>query len=1213
MTIKVLFENQIDRPIEEVIKVGQENEKAVKTEIAEYVVTDSIGSQYTDVYKEIAEGAASPREGIGVWVSGFFGSGKSSFAKILGYTVANRCVGETSASSMFKKVLKDTHIADLLDSINQRIPFETVIFDVSMDSGVRPGNDRLTEIMYRALLRQLGYAEDFDLAELEITLEADDRLEHFEQQFLAVHKKSWRQRRQLGLAINEAGAVLHAMEPKTYPTADSYAIATGKGRADVDPNKLARRAFDLTARRLPGKALIFIVDEVGQYVSRSVDKMLDLQAIVQAIGVEGRNRTEKKQAVSPFWVVVTSQEKLNEVVTALDSKKIELARLQDRFRINVDLKQADIAEITAKRILRKKKEAEARLQTMFDTHAGRIKECCTLERTARNLEINRAEFVKLYPYLPYQVELSIDIVAGLRMKRGAHKHVGGSNRTIIKQAQQMMINDRTRMADQPVGTLVTLDKVYELLEVGNLLPSEVQTEINHVKSRLSGNEIATKVVKTIALLEAVKDLPRTAHNIAVMLHPAVDAPSQLSVVAQALAELERAQFVRNTEDGYKLLTVQEKNWETRRNEMEPREADRNRISREVIKDVFSEANIRTHRYKELRSFRFASAVNGETLESDGDLQLQLFLAEGVEKKRTMEEARTESASRQNELFWVVSLQDVLRDAMTELFRSREMVAEYERLASQNRLTSEEGVCLAEEKTRRDTHLRTVKRLMVESIRQGTLFFQGTSYEVALLGNDLSAMMRAAMEKVVPVLYPKLEIGVLPLSDTETQAFLTAANLNGLSKVFYSDKEEQALVIKQGDQYVPNLTCDLCRELLEYLRREHAYGNKVTGKMLESNFGGVGYGFNLESIRLGLAVLFRGGALEISHQGRKYGQYNEPSARQPFINTPAFRSASFSPRVALDLKVLAQAARLYEDITGKEVAVEAGAISQAINRVAIEERDSIIPLRATLKALNLPGLQMVDEQLEWMEELLGSDPDDCVKLLATEGKTYLSNRTAIKKLALAATDVNVATMQSAGRVLREQWTILQKITVDEDLLKTANRIRALLDSEECLMCVSELKELTSVLSAAYQQVYLSTFEKRRSVYREAAEDVKGRPEWMMVTDDPAVTHEQRENLLLPLAGRAEAEADFQSGDSVCRQTRATLAQLESDIQAIDAVKKQVVAKLMELSVPDEKIERIVVSKVFSGRIASEQELQNFLKVLQERMEKSLAQGNSIIIE
>ena len=144
------------------------------------------------------------------------------------------------------------------------------------------------------------------------------------------------------------------MIPATYSAPDSYAASVGTGRADVDPNKLARRAFELAARRAPGKALVFIVDEVGQYVARSVDKMLDLMGIVQALGVEGRNRTERHESVSPFWLVVTSQEKLNEVVTALDSKKIELARLMDRFRITVDLKQADIAEVTAKRVLAKK-------------------------------------------------------------------------------------------------------------------------------------------------------------------------------------------------------------------------------------------------------------------------------------------------------------------------------------------------------------------------------------------------------------------------------------------------------------------------------------------------------------------------------------------------------------------------------------------------------------------------------------------------------------------------------------------------------------------------------------------------------------------------------------------------------------------------------------------------------------------------------------------
>ena len=173
--------------------------------------------------------------------------------------------------------------------------------------------------------------------------------------------------------------MLHQLDRKTYSSPESYALATAKGRADVDPNKLARRAFELTTRRHPGKALIFIIDEVGQYVSRSVDKMLDLQAIIQAFGVEGKNRTERREAVSPFWVVVTSQEKLNEVVTALDSKRIELARLQDRFRIPVDLKQSDITEVTSKRVLEKKPAATELLKALFDEHEPRIQPVLTEE------------------------------------------------------------------------------------------------------------------------------------------------------------------------------------------------------------------------------------------------------------------------------------------------------------------------------------------------------------------------------------------------------------------------------------------------------------------------------------------------------------------------------------------------------------------------------------------------------------------------------------------------------------------------------------------------------------------------------------------------------------------------------------------------------------------------------------------------------------------
>ncbi|AAR35484.1 BREX system P-loop protein BrxC [Geobacter sulfurreducens] len=1208
-----VFERPIDRTIEEVIKVDQANEATVQNELEEYIATDSIKDQFAEVYREIAAGPSTPREGIGVWVSGFFGSGKSSFAKILGYTVAQQKVGATTATELFKKRLRDARVVDLLDLVTMRIPFHAVIFDVSMDRGVRATNDRLTEIMYRALLRELGYAEDFDLAELEITLEGDGRLEAFERKFLELHGSEWKKRRQLGLAINEAGAALHDLDPRTYPTADSYAQGIGAGRADVDPNKLARRAFELCARRHPGKALIFIIDEVGQYVSRSVDKMLDLQAIIQAFGVEGKNRTERQEAVSPFWIVVTSQEKLNEVVTALDSKKIELARLQDRFRITVDLKQSDITEVTSERVLKKKAGAVDLIGKRFDADEPRIKQCCTLERTHRNLEINRSSFVRLYPYLPYQIDLCIDIVAGLRLKRGAHRHVGGSNRTIIKQAQQMMINDRTRLAEQPIGTLVTLDKVYELLEVGNLLPTEVSREVANVAQRLPGNPLAHKVVKAIALLESVKDLPRTPHNIAVVLHPSIEANPLTKDVVAALKELEEAQFIRQSEEGYKLLTVQEKNWETQRNGRDPREADRNRIHRELIREIFSEPKLRTYRYKDLRGFRTSLLVNGEWVESEGEIPLNILLTAREEHQDTLVDAREASVSKTTELFWVATLTDEINSLVTELFRSREMIGEYDRLAAQQRLTVEETGCLADEKSRRDRTQRNLRSKLLACIEGGNAFFSGVSYDAPVLGSSLSESLGTLLERAVPVLYPKLEVGVLRLNGDEPVKFLTSANLNGLPQIFYHDKAERSLVIKQADRFVPNLGCELCRELLDYLKREHAYGNRITGKMLESHFSGLGYAWERESIRLGLAILFRGGAIEVTHQGRKYRNYTEPTSRVPFVNNPAFRSASFSPREALDLKVLANAARMYEEISGRDVDIEEGAIAQAFKQIVVSDREKLLPLAARLGALSLPGAKIVQEQLNWVEGILEMPADDCVKTLAGDGKAYLEGRRQSFALDKAATDENIQAIARARRVLMEQWPVLVLNNDDPELKDAAEKLGETLQSEDALARIDNLRFYSESLSNAYRTLYENLFEKRKAAYTAALDQIKGRPEWLAVAEDPDIAQEQLDLILQPLTLKAEAVLDLPHGATVCQRTGATLAQLESDLAAVEAVGRDVLRRILELAAPEEKIERVAVARLYPGRITSKDELEDFITNLRERLSKVLAQGGTIILE
>lgn len=1240
-TIRELFAKPIDRTIEEVIKVEQADENAVLNELQEYIPTDYLREQFARVYDEIASGPSAPREGIGIWVSGFFGSGKSLFAKILGYTVAAKKLGTKTASEVFKATIEDPHVSALLDSITTRIPFRAVIFDVSMDRGVRMANERLTEIIYKALLREFEYAEDFDLAELEFALEGDEKLDKFRERFEQLHGEPWETRRMLGLALNEASAVLHDLNPKTYPTADSYATGVGRGRADIDPNKLAKRAFEIADRRAPKHALIFIIDEVGQYVSRSVDKMLDLQAVVQAFGIESKNRVERKQAISPHWIVVTSQEKLDEIVHALDSKKIELARLQDRFRLTIDMKQSDIAEITARRVLDKKPAATKLLTDRYKENDGRLKQFATLERTSRDTSITQNTFIKLYPYVPYQVDLCVDIVAGLRLRRGAHRHIGGSNRTIIKQSQELMINPRTHLADAPIGDLVTLDKVYELLYLGNLLPSEISREIDSVAKNLPKNEMAIKVVKAITLLEPLTNLPRTAHNLSVVLYPSITSGSILSEVEKAIQDLITAQVIRDSEDGYKLLTVEEKRWDDRRNQLDPRQADRNRIRREVLKEIFSDPKLRSYRYQDLRVFRNTLVVDGEVVESDGEIPLNVLIAESTDaRSERLSEARDESNNRRNEVFWVIMESDEIHALVTEVFRSREMVSEYDRLGAQQRLTGEESSCLAEEKNRRDSRFRKLRTKMLEAVQAGAGFFQGVEHDATALGSNFVAIFHELFDLVVPALYPRVEIGVLALGASDVEKLLTSVNLSGLPQVFHDNTPGRTLIVKQNGKFVPNLGSDLCREIFDHLKREHSYGNKVTGKSLENCFSGIGYGWERESIRLGVAILFRGGAVEVTHQGRKYRNYSDPASRPPFINNPSFRAASFAPRETLDLKVLAKAAQTYEEITGKDVNIDENDIAHAFHQVASADREKLLPVVSRLAALRVPGADAVAAHLEWIEGILEMPPDDCVKTLAGEGKSFLEGRKAAAKLQALATDENLQALSKAQRVLNEQWPILSARSADAELEKAAELLNNSLHAENALEQLEKIRQSTETIASEYAVIYRSTFDNRKKAYRTAVQTIKGTPEYgeyralgeerrkeydakvkegtdpdelIELRNQADLVDAQLESLLQPLTSRIGAELALSFGETICGVNRATIYQMESDIAAAESFTRDVIRKLQRLVEPEEKLERFRVAQYFSGRISNEQELEEALILLREKLQKILAQGYKIILE
>ena len=153
---------------------------------------------------------------------------------------------------------------------------------------------------------------------------------------------------------------------------------------------------------------------------------------------------------------------------------------------------------------------------LYKDHSGQLKTHTQPERSQIKFDVSEDEFVQFYPYLPYFVELSIDVVSGLRLQAAAPRHFGGSNRTIIKQAYEMLVSDRTRLADAPIGTLVTLDRIYDLVE-GNL-PSERQRDISDIRNLWEDDPWPARTAKVIALLEYVRGVPRTERNIAALLY-----------------------------------------------------------------------------------------------------------------------------------------------------------------------------------------------------------------------------------------------------------------------------------------------------------------------------------------------------------------------------------------------------------------------------------------------------------------------------------------------------------------------------------------------------------------------------------------------------------------------------------------------------------------------------------------------------------------------
>lgn len=1173
--IRQLFSSNISRTIEEVIKVDQVAEEILRDEIEEYIATGTIKKYFRNVLGAYRDALGHPTEGIGIWISGFFGSGKSSFAKMLGLAIANRQIAGQPAARRFADRVGDREIDALLAVINEKIPTHTVIFDVSTERGIRSGNQMLTEIMYGLFLQSLGYAKDLDLSELEISLEAEGRLDRFVAAYRDVIKKDWdTEKGKVAFALNEASRVLHHLDPATYPLPDSWVRAI-QGRTELTAGKLAERCDDLMRRRRPGQNLLFVVDEVGQFVARDVQKMLDLMGIVQSLGRIGRGK---------HWLAVTSQEKLTELVGGLDDRRIELARLMDRFPLQVHLESSDISEVTSRRVLHKDADAESLLGRLFDDHRGRLTDTTRLTADIRLPDLTRQGFIDLYPLLPYQIDLIIQIVSGLRTQGGASRHVGGANRTIIKLAQQLLINPAVQLADRPVGALARIDQVYDLIE-GNI-GSEVRTKIAEIPRRVD-HPLAQNVAKAVCLLQYVQSVHRTAENIAAALFPGVDADSQLPAVKEGLQELVASHQVRPGEDGYRIPTPAEDDWERNRMALSPRPGDIHRLQAETLATFWQPQP--SHTFLDTKVFKAGFALQGREI-VEGDIPFQLYLAEGPKEHTGLAaELRTRSQQERRSVFWAVALNEAIDRETVELFRSKEMVARKEREAK----TSEETRLISEEKIRQRRHQEELRRLLRAACLSGLVYFRGNDRSPGEHTAEVAQAARETLGQVLPSVFDRYHEAAARVQKKDLDALLVSENLQGLTPVFST---LQLLRDEQGKPVFRTESGPLA-EVMRRIRERADYGEAVSGRYLADELAKEPFGWEFEVVRLLVLSLLRAGKIEMTSRGQTVDSARSLEALETFNNNNLFRQASFRPKQDVAFEELIRAAEAFRDTFGHEVKeLAAASIAAELRREVDRHADTVASALATLTRERLPGGNLLESALGEMKAIVRGSDESAISGFNSAHRSIKEAIQRAAELEQALSEPRLRDLARARQALSVAWPFLrEEPDLADDLRSDADRLADMLDRETFFRELPAIEQISGRLAAEYDRRYEQALAERIEAYRKALEALSGTSGWAELSDErrPLIAEPLQRGTLRP-------------------DTRSPIPQLRADRDACSLRLKTAISEVHKILAGERYVE-VNLASYFEGGIENEEQLDKALDGIREECSRWIGAGKKVIVQ
>ena len=600
MRIQSMFKDDINRKINGVVKVDQDESSVLVQELNEYVITRELKKHFITFFNHYIESFNETTADIGVWISGFFGSGKSHFLKMLSYLLENKEVQGVKTVERFRAKFVDDPATFMLIDRATKGRTDTILFNIDIEGSINKDKTAVLRVFAKMFYNYLGfYGENLKVAKLEQFIAKKGKTEEFRRVFEEKNGASWLESRdayaffeddivatlQDVLGMSEQAASNWFNGTETVETSIAQLVSEIKEYVDMQPRDFR---------------LLFMIDEVGQYVGGDTDLLINLQSLVEKIGSECGGKV---------WVVCTGQEAIDEIIKAREN---EFSRIQARFKTRLSLSSSSADEVIQKRILLKTDEAEHDLEQVYAANDSVLRNLFSFTDAILDIKgyTGAGEFAKNFPFVPYQFILMQKVFAEIRKHGNSGKHLSGGERSMLSGFQEaaQKIEDRDEYALAPF--YLFYDTVHTFLD------SSIRRVIERCeRAAVDGNGIEPQdvdVLKLLYLVRYVDDVKANLDNIVILMADDIrlDKITMREQVRGSLDRLMSQNYIGRAGDTYNFLTDEEQDIQREIKNTPVATADIvGRIAQMIFADIYTTKKFRYGKY----DFAFDQMVDGQAV------------------------------------------------------------------------------------------------------------------------------------------------------------------------------------------------------------------------------------------------------------------------------------------------------------------------------------------------------------------------------------------------------------------------------------------------------------------------------------------------------------------------------------------------------------------------------------------------------------------------